>query len=265
MEKEKNKNIYGLIGRNISYSFSKEYFNKKFKENAIDNCEYKNFDCNELNDVAAFLSQLPPEIRGLNVTIPYKELVLPFLDKMTTHAKKIGAVNCIEITSEGEKIGHNTDWVGFSKSLKPFVKDKEVKAIILGTGGASRAVQYALKKMNIPFLIISRTASKKSNLTYENIEEEQIKNYDLIINCTPLGTFPDVHSCPEIPFQYLSSKNIVYDLVYNPTLSTLLKKSASKGSIIKNGYEMLTLQAEENWKIWRKNAVNLPNKTKKQR
>lgn len=252
MEKEKNKRIYGLIGKDISYSFSKEYFNKKFKENAIDNCEYKNFDFNEIKDVASFLSKLPKEIRGLNVTIPYKQEIIPLLDEMTTHAKKIGAVNCIEITKEGKKIGHNTDWVGFTKSLKPFLKHKEVKAIILGTGGASKAVQYALKKMKIQFLIVSRTSSKKTDLTYENIEEEQIKNYDLIINCTPLGTFPDIHSCPEIPFQYLSSKNIVFDLVYNPTLSTLLKKAASRGSIIKNGYEMLTLQAEENWKIWKK-------------
>lgn len=252
MEKEKNKQIYGLIGRNISYSFSKDYFNKKFKENAIDNYEYKNFDFNESKDVESFLKQLPQEIKGLNITIPYKEAVLPFLDEMTTHAKKMGAVNCIEITKEGKKKGHNTDWIGFSKSLKPFVKDKEIKALVLGTGGASKAVQYALKKMKIPFLVVSRTLSKKSNLTYENIEEELIKNYNLLINCTPLGTFPDVHSCPEIPFQYLSSKHIVYDLVYNPTLSTFLKKSASRGAIIKNGYEMLTIQAEENWKIWKK-------------
>lgn len=254
METETNKKIYGLIGKNISYSFSRTYFNNKFKESFLPNCIYTNFDFNDNTALESFLNELSPEIKGLNATIPYKETVASLVDEISPEAKEIGAVNCIEITNEGKKIGHNTDWIGFSKSLAPLLKNKEVKALVLGTGGASKAVQFALKNMNIPYLIVSRTSSAKSNLTYGKIDEALLKNYNLIINCTPLGTFPNIDECPEIPYHYLNKNNIVYDLVYNPRMTKMMKKSDAQGAMVKNGFEMLTIQAEENWKIWNNDA-----------
>jgi len=250
IEKEKEDRIYGLIGKNISYSFSKKYFTNKWEDSEIKNTQYVNYDFEDISEVGYFLNNLPKNVAGLNVTIPYKQQIVKFLDTVSSDAKKIGAVNCIEITAEGKKIGHNTDWIGFTKSIKPFIKNKKIKAIILGSGGASKGVQFALKKLKIPFIIVSKTKTGANYFNYDTIEEEQIKNYELIINCTPLGTFPEVNICPEIPFQYLSPNNIVMDLIYNPTMTKMLKKAASQGSIIKNGYEMLVLQAEESWKIW---------------
>jgi shikimate dehydrogenase len=252
METKKNKVVYGLIGKNISYSFSKEYFNNKFLALKLKNYHYENFDFNSVYQLEKFIAQLPEDVKGLNVTIPYKETIIPFLDDISEEARTIGAVNCIEILPDGKKIGHNTDWIGFKNSLQPFLKTKGTKAMILGTGGASKAVQFALKTLKIPFTIVSRTKSKSNHKTYDTIEEEQINKHTLIINCTPLGTFPNIHSFPEIPFQYLDSKHIVYDLVYNPPMTSLMMKAAIQGAIIKNGYEMLTIQAEENWKIWTK-------------
>ena len=252
VKKEKATSVYGLIGKNISYSFSKDYFNKKFASLNLEGLQYKNFDFENIEDVEFFLKNISSEIKGLNVTIPYKEAVMPFLDEISEDAQIIGAVNCIEILPDGKKIGHNTDWIGFKNSLQPFLKTKGTKAMILGTGGASKAVQFALKTLKIPFTIVSRTKSKSNYKTYDTIEEEQIKKHTLIINCTPLGTFPNIHSFPKIPFQYLDSKHIVFDLVYNPPMTSLMTKAAIQGAIIKNGYEMLTIQAEENWKIWTK-------------
>lgn len=252
VKKEKATSVYGLIGKNISYSFSKDYFNKKFATLNLEGLQYKNFDFENIEDVEFFVKNIPSEIKGLNVTIPYKEAVMPFLDEISEDAQIIGAVNCIEIDATGKKIGHNTDWIGFTKSIQPFLKDRKIKAMILGTGGASKAIQYALKKMEIPYFIVSRTRTAAFLKTYETIEEEEIQTNQLIINCTPLGTYPNIQNCPEIPFKYLNEQNIVFDLVYNPPMTLMLKKSASQGAIIKNGYEMLTIQAEENWQIWSK-------------
>ena len=233
---------YGLIGKNISYSFSRNYFNNKFKNENISDSQYVNFDVDkssELNNIFNINNY------GFNVTIPYKETIIPYLDSLDFHAEQIGAVNTIKIENE-KKIGFNTDWIGFKKSLEPFLKSHHKKALILGTGGASKAVIYALKQLQIQTLIVSRNGKT----TYEDLSEEIIQNNTIIINCTPVGTFPNTDSAPEIPYQFITKNHLVYDLIYNPAETLFLKKCKENGAVTKNGLEMLEIQAEESWKIW---------------
>ena len=233
---------YGLIGRNISYSFSRNYFNNKFKNENILNFQYINFDIDnlaELNNIFN-INNL-----GFNVTIPYKECIIQYLDSLDFHADKIGAVNTIKIENE-KKIGFNTDWIGFKKSLQPLLKPHHTKALILGTGGASKAVIYALEQLQIESLIVSRNGKK----SYEDLSKEIIQNHTIIINCTPVGTFPNVNSSPNIPYNYITENHLAYDLIYNPAETLFLKTCKEKGAVIKNGLEMLEIQAEESWKIW---------------
>jgi shikimate dehydrogenase len=250
MAKEKNSRLFGLIGKNIAYSFSKEYFETKFKNEKITNCNYINFDLENIQEFTSLFNLSKPIVNGFNVTIPYKEAIIPYLDVLTPEAKAIGAVNCIEISASGQKIGHNTDWIGFTKSIAPFVKNRPLQALILGTGGASKGIQFALNRLQIPFQIVTRYKTNSNHLNYKNLDEEHLKSHQLIINCTPLGTFPNTHLAPEIPQIFFTKKNILFDLVYNPPFTTLMRRAASQGSIIKNGYEMLTIQAEESWTIW---------------
>lgn len=250
MERTKRNKVYGLVGKDIDYSFSRNYFKNKFEQENRCDCEYVNFDLKTIDSFPKIFENLNQNIAGLNVTVPYKEAIMPFLDEISADAKEIGAVNCIEITETGKKVGHNTDWIGFTTSLKPFLKNDKIKALILGTGGASKGIQFALKILEIPFLLVSSSKKGRQYLEYENIEEQHIKTHNLIINCTPIGTYPNIDNMPNIPFQYLNANNIVYDLVYNPLMTNLLKKAALQGSIIKNGYEMLEIQADESWKIW---------------
>ncbi len=233
---------YGLIGKNISYSFSRNYFYEKFKKEQILNTQYINFDIDSIIHVNKLFNE---NNSGYNVTIPYKEAIIPYLDTLDFHAKQIGAVNTIQIKN-GKKTGFNTDWIGFKKSLEPLLKPNHNKALILGTGGASKAVIYALKQLQIKTLIVSRNGET----TYEDLSEEIIQNHTIIINCTPLGTFPDVDSAPEIPYQFITENHLAYDLIYNPAETMFLKKCKEKGAAIKNGLEMLEIQAEESWKIW---------------
>lgn len=242
--------VYGLIGKNIAYSFSKKYFAKKFQREALHDCEYVNFDIQNIESVESILKELKT-LKGLNVTIPYKEAIVPYLDKLSKSAKKIGAVNCIKITKKRKLIGYNTDWYGFGLSLQPLLTDKHKKALILGTGGASKAVAYALKKKGISVTRVSRKGNKKQ-YSYSELSKIEIEEHTLIINTTPLGTHPDVLSFPPIPYQFITERHLCYDLIYNPEESLFLKKAKKQGAQIKNGYEMLVLQAEKSWKIWNK-------------
>lgn len=240
---------FGLLGKNINYSFSKTYFSEKFKTEKITNTNYQNFDITSINHFPEIVKNTNNLI-GLNVTIPYKEAIIPYLDKLDKKAKKIGAINTIKITKKGKLKGFNTDYYGFKKALQPHLKIQHKKALILGTGGASKAISYALKKLNIEYRFVSRNTSNKKFLTYKSLSEETIKNHNLIINCTPLGTSPKVDECPNIPYQAITEKHLLFDLIYNPTETTFLKKGKQNNAVTINGLKMLELQAEKSWEIW---------------
>tara|TARA_B100001173_G_scaffold73812_1_gene62772 strand:- start:213 stop:944 length:732 start_codon:yes stop_codon:yes gene_type:complete len=236
------KKTYGLIGKNIDYSFSVKYFSQKFNDEKIIDSEYVNFDLREIED---FNNIEILKINGLNVTIPYKEKIITYLDEIDKAASKIGAVNTIAI-KDNKLIGYNTDYIGFIESFKNNLNFKN--ALILGTGGASKAIQYALNIKNINFDIGSRKNNKKY-ISYDLINEK-IKDYDLIINTTPLGTFPDVSKKPKINYNLINENHFCYDLIYNPEKTSFLKECEKKGARIMNGLEMLKSQAEESWIIW---------------
>jgi len=241
---------FGLIGRNISYSFSKQYFTQKFENQNLD-CSYNNFDLKEIIEFLNILST-HPKLKGLNVTIPYKEEIIPFLDKLSKNAKKIGAVNTIKIKKNGKIKGYNTDFYGFKKSLEPLLKPHHKKALILGTGGASKAVAFALKKLEISYSFVSRKHSNRAHFIYSNLSKQIVNSHQIIINCTPLGTYPDVDVCPDFPYEHLSNKHLLFDLIYNPAETLFLKKGKQQGVQIINGLQMLELQAEKAWEIWNK-------------
>lgn len=248
----KNKNMYklGLLGRNISYSFSKNYFKEKFEKENISNITYDNFD---IEDISLFPSiiQNTKGLKGLNVTIPYKEVVIPHLSKLNKKAKTIGAVNTIKVTKKGNLIGYNTDCYGFKKSIISHIKDHHKSALILGTGGASKAVVYTLKKLGIACYYVSRNAGKAVSFTYDSLTPEVVKKHKIIINCTPLGTFPDVEACPNIPYQAIGNEHLLFDLIYNPTQTKFLKLGKQNDAVTINGANMLKLQAEKSWSIWK--------------
>lgn len=241
---------FGLLGRNISYSFSKGYFTEKFSKEHFDNCSYENFDISEINYFTELIKN-NTDLNGLNVTIPYKEAVLPFLDKLSKNATQIGAVNTIKFTRKGKLKGYNTDYYGFLKSLEPLLQPHHKKALILGTGGASKGVAFALDKLGITYTFVSRQA-KENCIDYQLINATTFDNYHIIINCSPVGTSPDVHLFPLIPYEYFTDKHIAYDLIYNPAETQFLAKAKARGTIIKNGLDMLVFQAEKSWKIWNK-------------
>ncbi|APD07765.1 shikimate dehydrogenase [Flavobacteriaceae bacterium UJ101] len=239
-------NTYGLIGKNISYSFSENYFSEKFKRESISNTVYKNFDLQDISEFSQLLQNTT--LKGLNVTIPYKELIIPFLDQLSPEAEKIKAVNVIKF-DDGKLIGHNSDIYGFEQSFKEKLKPHHQKALILGTGGASKAIQYALQKNNIAFQIVSRKSSLET-ITYNQLTQELLSEYLVIINCTPLGTFPKIDQKPSIPYQFLTNHHYLYDLVYNPTETLFMKEGLKRNASVKNGLKMLELQAEKAWEIW---------------
>ena len=249
MAKEEKSRLFGLLGRDISYSFSRGYFSKKFTQLNLENHNYVNFDLPRIEDFPSILED-NEGVWGINVTIPYKEGVMPYLDKIDKTAKEIGAVNTIKITKRGNLKGYNSDVVGFEKSIKPLLKKHHKKALILGTGGASKAIAYALKRNGIKYKFVSRNPEGKKQISYNVLSQEIIEDYTVIVNSTPLGTSPDIDKCPAIPYQFLTSKHLLYDLIYNPEVSKFLSNGKEKGAIIKNGYEMLELQAEESWRIW---------------
>lgn len=241
---------FGLLGRNISYSFSKGYFTEKFSKEHFEGCTYENFDIQEINAFTE-LKEKNTDLNGLNVTIPYKEAVIPFLDKLSKNAAQIGAVNTIKFTKKGKLKGYNTDFYGFKKSLEPLLEPHHKKALILGTGGASKGVAFALDQLDITYTFVSREA-KENYIDYSLINATTFDNYQIIINCTPVGTSPNVDLFPLIPYEFFTEKHIAYDLIYNPAETQFLSKAKAQGAQIKNGLDMLIFQAEKAWKIWNK-------------
>ncbi len=242
-------NKLGLLGKQISYSFSNTYFKKKFEDLNITDTTYENFDLNDISEFPLIFKN-NPEVKGLNVTIPYKEQVIPFLDKLDKKAKKIGAVNTIRITKKGKLIGSNTDYYGFKKSIESYLKPHHKHALILGTGGASKAIAYALKKLKIKFKYVSRSPKNDQTISYDTLMSEGLGKYKLIINCSPVGTFPNVDDSPNIPYNDITSEHLLFDLIYNPEETTFLRKGKVQKATILNGYNMLVNQAEKSWKIW---------------
>ncbi len=237
---------FGLIGKNISYSFSENYFTKKFKTLGLKNHEYYTYDIESIQDFPNIIDQ---DIMGLNVTIPYKEKIIDFLDEIDEEALKIGAVNTIKIIKNNKLKGFNTDVYGFEESLRPLIETCHKKALILGTGGASKAVAFVLQKLNIDYLVVSRNPNN-DQILYRDLTKDILKNYKIIINCTPLGTFPEVDTFPDLPYQFLSEKHLLYDLIYNPAKTRFLCEGEKRGATIHNGLKMLELQAEKSWEIW---------------
>ncbi|MBF1408869.1 shikimate dehydrogenase [Prevotella histicola] len=241
---------YGLIGYPLGHSFSVGYFNEKFSNEHI-NAKYINFEIPSIEDFAEVIES-NPELRGLNVTIPYKEQVIPYLDSLSPEANAIGAVNVIRITRKGDKThlkGFNSDVIGFTRSIEPLLERHHKKAIILGTGGASKAVDYGLRSLGIETKFVSRT-KRPGFFTYEEITPEIIKDYNIIVNCTPLGMYPNTDVCPTLPYEAMDSHNLLYDLLYNPDETLFMQKGKEHGAITKNGLEMLLLQAFASWEFW---------------
>lgn len=236
----------GLIGFPLSHSFSKGYFTEKFTKENIPNHVYDTYSIKTIDLVEGLLEN--NQLSGLNVTIPYKEAVLPYLDELDETASEIGAVNTIKI-SQGKTKGYNTDCYGFEMSFKPLLKDHHKRALVLGTGGASKAVIYVLKKLGISYQYVSRNIGEHQ-LSYEQVTAQTLKKYSIIINTTPLGMYPNVDSLPPLPYSALTSEHYLYDLVYNPEVTAFLQKGVEKNATIKNGLDMLHLQAEKAWEIW---------------
>lgn len=241
-------NLYGLIGHPLTHSFSKKYFSDKFENNHITNCFYELFDIDNIKKITELLKS-HPNLKGLNVTIPYKEKIIPFLSELNPEAKKIGAVNTIKIEDK-KLIGYNTDYYGFKQSLKPFIEITHERALILGTGGASKAVFHALNDLNIQCLFVSRNPKNENEISYDDVNEYVLKYHQIIINTTPIGTFPNVNDKPNLEYEYITSGHLLYDLVYNPEQTQFLTEGKLKGAIILNGLQMLKLQAEKSWEIW---------------
>ena len=237
---------FGLIGKDISYSFSKKFFNQKFINEGLNNCSYENYDISSISKLLEVINDT--KIKGLNVTIPYKESVIELLNHIDPIAKKIGAVNTIKIDKQNKLSGYNTDYIGFKQSLESNISNQK-RALILGTGGASKAIVYALKTLNIKTLLVSRK-NREECITYEDVSNQIIKDHTIIINCTPLGTYPNIEECPKIPYEYITDRHLCYDLIYNPIKTKFLILSEKKGASIINGNEMLENQAIESWKIW---------------
>jgi len=247
---DKLKLKFGLVGRNISYSFSRGYFADKFKIEKLPHT-YVNFDLKSIEELSEIVRKTP-NLKGLNVTIPYKEEVFELLDELDKRAEKIGAVNTIKITKNNKLKGYNTDYYGFKNSLKPYLTLHHKKALVLGTGGASKAIAYALKKLNISYDYVSRSRKNGVTFLYSELTDTIISEYSIIINCTPLGTFPNINECPKIPYDSINKKHILFDLIYNPEQTKFLHQGHKNGATTINGLKMLQLQAEKSWQIWQK-------------
>lgn len=241
---------YGLIGYPLEHSFSRNYFNEKFRNERID-AEYDNFEIPSIENLKEVL-ETTPNLRGLNVTIPYKEEVIRYLDELSPEARAIGAVNVIRVTHRGSKTvlkGFNSDVIGFTRSIESMLEPLHRKALILGTGGAAKAVDYGLKSLGLGTLFVSRTA-RSGVITYNDVTPDLIRSHKVIVNCTPLGMYPHVDSCPPLPYEAMDSHTLLYDLLYNPDETLFMQKGRQQGAITKNGLEMLLLQAFASWEMW---------------
>ena len=244
---------FGLIGYPLGHSFSKNFFNEKFSSENID-AEYVNFEIPNIKDFSVIIKS-NPTLCGLNVTIPYKEQVIEYLDETDEDAAKIGAVNVIKVKHEKGKTklkGYNSDIVGFTRSIESLIEPHHKKALILGTGGASNAVKYGLEKLGLEIKFVSRNKKNDNMFTYNELTPEVMNEYKVIVNCTPVGMYPKADECPDIPYDLITPEHLLYDLVYNPNTTLFMKKGADRGAIVKNGLEMLLLQAFEAWEIWNK-------------
>ena len=237
---------FGLIGFPLTHSFSQKYFTDKFQQEHIADAEYLNFLIEKIEDIQQIFEN--KNLCGFNVTIPYKETIIPFLDELDLSASGVGAVNTV-VFIKGNKIGYNTDVYGFENSLKPLLNENHNKALILGTGGSSKAVAYVLKKLGIDFQFVSRS-KKEYALTYADLKHQTILEHKLIINTTPLGMFPEIAAAPDIPYSFVTSEHLLFDLIYNPVETEFLKRGKQQAAQTKNGLEMLQLQAEKSWLIW---------------
>jgi shikimate dehydrogenase len=242
---------YGLLGRSLSHSFSKAYFEERFKTANLSDHSYRNY---ELADIHGFpsLIKAEPNLKGLNVTYPYKEAVVEYLDDVSPEAREIGAVNCIEISANKIR-GHNTDVYGFSQSIKPFLDHHHERALLLGTGGGAKAVAYVLRKMGLEIFYATSDPNKREDskvLLYEELNDIVMNACKLVVNCTPLGMYPDISKCPSIPYSAFGTQHLAYDLIYNPEETIFLSKAKERGAQTVNGMSMLKLQAEKSWEIW---------------
>lgn len=242
--------IYGLIGYPLGHSFSKNYFNEKFEDEHID-AQYVNFEIPSIENLTEVIDTTP-ELKGLNVTIPYKEKVISYLDYVSPEARAIGAVNVIRVVHKGKDVrlrGYNSDVIGFTSSIRPLLSRFHKKALILGTGGASKAVNYGLKSLGIETVLVSRY-QRPGTIQYENITPDVVKEYNVIVNCTPVGMYPHFDECPNLPYEAMDRHNLLYDLIYNPDETLFMQKGKEKGATVKNGLEMLLLQAFASWEFW---------------
>ena len=241
---------YGLIGYPLGHSFSINYFNQKFTDEGI-NARYYNFEIPTIDALAEVLDS-NPELKGLNVTIPYKQKVMEYLDQISPEARAIGAVNVIKVMHQGNETilkGYNSDVIGFTQSIEPMLEDYHKKALILGTGGASKAIDYGLRSLGLETVFVSRY-ERPETICYEDVTPEVVKEYNVIVNCTPLGMFPNTEECPRLPYEAMDEHNILYDLIYNPDETLFMKRGAQRGANVKNGLEMLLLQAFASWEFW---------------
>lgn len=241
---------YGLIGYPLGHSFSVNFFNQKFSDEGI-NAKYINFEIPTIDQIIEVVSA-NPGLKGLNVTIPYKERVIEFLDQLSPEARAIGAVNVIRVSNENGKIhmkGFNSDVIGFTNSIEPMLENYHKKALVLGTGGASKAICYGLKSLGLETVCVSRY-ERPETICYRDITPEVVQEYNVIVNCTPVGMYPHSNECPQLPYDALNDKNILYDLIYNPDETLFMKRGAERGAQVKNGLEMLLLQAFASWEIW---------------
>lgn len=241
---------YGLIGYPLEHSFSISYFNQKFADEGID-AQYENFEIKSIESLMEVLDSRP-NLKGLNVTIPYKEKVISYLDSMSPEATAIGAVNVIKVIHEDNQIhlkGFNSDVIGFTKSIEPMLERGHRKALILGTGGASKAVNYGLKSLGLETIFVSRY-QRPGTIQYKDVTPDVIKEYNVVVNCTPCGMYPNVDECPALPYEAMDSHTVLYDLIYNPDETLFMKKGAEHGANTKNGLEMLLLQAFASWEFW---------------
>ncbi len=241
---------YGLIGYPLGHSFSISYHNQRFADEGI-NAKYLNFEIPSIDGLQEVLSA-NPELKGLNVTIPYKEKVMEFLDYISPEARAIGAVNVIKVEHEGKDIilkGYNSDVIGFTKSIEPMLEKCHKKALVLGTGGASKAISYGLRSLGLETVYVSRY-QRPGTIQYDTITPEVVKEYNVIVNCTPIGMYPHADECPQLPYEAMDEDNILYDLIYNPDETLFMKRGAQYGAQVKNGLEMLLLQAFASWEFW---------------
>lgn len=239
---------YGLIGYPLDHSFSQRYFSEKFLREGISGVSYQNFPIPQIEDLKELLTD-QTNLRGFNVTIPYKTQIIPLLDEIDTHASSIGAVNTVKIEN-GKLSGFNTDWIGFMESIKPMLTSNDRRALVLGTGGSSKAIFYALNQLGIGSTLVSRNPDKE-HIGYDDIDVQIMSSHQIIVQCTPLGTYPRIDECPPMPYSLLNESHMLFDLVYNPEMSRFLQHGKNAGTRIQNGFAMLVGQAEAAWKIWK--------------